>query len=102
LTDVEPDRAQAELRGRTTRERRVLIALLVLIVIAAGAVAYITLNPPCASLTAVGGFGPGKTIEIVCAKEQDLKPFAVIALAGLVIAAGLVVFLFRRKARATD
>jgi hypothetical protein len=61
-----------------------------------------TLNPPCESLTARGGFGPGQTIEIVCAKEQDLKPFAVIALAGLGIAAGLVVFLFRRKARRTD
>jgi len=84
------------------RERRVLIALLVLIVIAAGAVAYITLNPPCESLTARGGFGPGQTIEIVCAKERDLRPFAVVALCGLVLAAALVVFLFRRKGSTTQ
>jgi hypothetical protein len=100
---VEPDRTQGDRPPpRTVRERRVLVALLVLIVVAAGAVAYIALNPPCETLTAEGGFGPGKTIEIVCAKEQDLKPFAVIALAGLGIAAGLVVFLYRRKARVTD
>jgi hypothetical protein len=80
----------------------VLIALLVLIVIAAGAVAYITLNPPCTTVTAEGDFGREKAIEIVCTKERDLRPFAVIALAGLVIAAGLVVFLFRRKAHRTD
>jgi hypothetical protein len=102
LTDVGPDRAQAEPRGRTTRERSVLIALLVLIAIAAGAVGYITLNPPCASLTARGGFGPGKTIEIVCAKEQDLRPFALVALVGLGLAAALVLLLFRRKGRGTE
>jgi hypothetical protein len=75
----------------------VLIALLVLIVIAAGAVAYITLNPPCTTVTAEGDFGREKAIEIVCTKERDLRPFAVIALAGLGLAAWLVLFLFRRK-----